>query len=347
MPESKVSATTNPTAVRNPAETKAHAVSKSSSIVATEKMKTEVVYLETALTNRLQKFSKHATVQFSSDKRQRIEKYSEIVELTKCLRRQKQFLLYENWKRQRFAERVRQIMPHPTDPIQLLQSIKCPADCELQKFAEVSLDEMLRHRVGGQSQNFFGWTTRRNYKALCLHMFSEKTFDGADISKAIGKTWLLHTDDAMQSQLDRKRTKFCVLRKVNDDTLLIRDIHQFTGESFSRHSILIISRMLIEKDVYGILIKSILPLPKDAQHFVWTDECKLWKFQKTRYEKDTFGFKLTVTGKYGCTSAVAKNKQVVLESYFLLAVWESLATQQVFNFPTGDQSCSLSKLTWF
>ena len=102
-------------------------------------------------------------------------------------------------------------------------------------------------------------------------------------------------------------------------------MHQFIGESFPRHSISIISRMLIEKDVYGILIKSILPLPKDAQHFVWTDECKLWKFEKTQYEKDTCGFKLTVISKYGCTSAVAKNKQLVLESYFVLAVWESLA----------------------
>ncbi|CCI47585.1 unnamed protein product [Albugo candida] len=295
-------------------------------------METEVIHLETALANRLQNFSKQDIRHVPSSKRKRIEKYSEIMELTKCLRRQQNFLLYENQKRKKFAEKVQQTLPHATDSLQLLRSIRHPADRELGKILQSALDEMLHHRVSGQAQEFFGWTTRCDLKPVYLHMISEKTFEIADISEAVDKTWLLHTDEVMQSRLDRRRTKFCILKKVDDNTLLVRDIHQFTGESFSRHSISIIARVQIEKDVYGILVKSILPLPEDAHYFVWTDECYLWKFEKTQNENGSTGFRVAVTGKYGSTSAAVKSKLVMLESYFILAIWESLAIHQIFDF---------------
>lgn len=192
-------------------------------------METEVIHLETALANRLQNFSKQDIRHVPSSKRKRIEKYSEIMELTKCLRRQQNFLLYENQKRKKFAEKVQQTLPvryerllhdmvyssglvlkHATDSLQLLQSIRHPADRELGKILQSALDEMLHHRVSGQAQEFFGWTTRCDLKPVYLHMISEKTFEIADISEAVDKTWLLHTDEVMQSRLDRRRTKFCV-----------------------------------------------------------------------------------------------------------------------------------------
>ncbi|KAI9911911.1 hypothetical protein PsorP6_009139 [Peronosclerospora sorghi] len=61
----------------------------------------------------------------------KIERYVKVMELTKCLRRQKEFLLSENRKRQRFAEKIQQAMPPSTDSIQFMKNVKYPPDEEL------------------------------------------------------------------------------------------------------------------------------------------------------------------------------------------------------------------------
>lgn len=85
--------------------------SKSSPGVDNEQMRTEVVRLENMLASRIAARTTQDKSNLPLERSSKIEKYVEIMELTKCLRRQKEFLLSENRKRQRFAEKIQQAMP--------------------------------------------------------------------------------------------------------------------------------------------------------------------------------------------------------------------------------------------
>jgi hypothetical protein len=77
-------------------------------------MRAEIVRLENTLSTRLAaraNVGSDALTTTTIERSGKIEKYVEVMELTKCLRRQKEFLLNENRKRQRFAEKIQQAMP--------------------------------------------------------------------------------------------------------------------------------------------------------------------------------------------------------------------------------------------
>lgn len=74
-------------------------------------MRNEIVRLENVLSTRIAARARQDTSNLPLERSSKIEKYVEVMELTKCLRRQKEFLLSENRKRQRFAEKIQQAMP--------------------------------------------------------------------------------------------------------------------------------------------------------------------------------------------------------------------------------------------
>ena len=74
-------------------------------------MRTEIVRLENVLASRIAARANQDKSELPLERSSKIEKYVEVMELTKCLRRQKEFLLSENRKRQRFAEKIQQAMP--------------------------------------------------------------------------------------------------------------------------------------------------------------------------------------------------------------------------------------------
>lgn len=74
-------------------------------------MRGEIVRLENVLASRIAARANQDTSNMPLERSSKIEKYVEVMELTKCLRRQKEFLLSENRKRQRFAEKIQQAMP--------------------------------------------------------------------------------------------------------------------------------------------------------------------------------------------------------------------------------------------
>lgn len=74
-------------------------------------MRGEIVRLESVLANRVAARANQDPSTTPLERSSKIEKYVEVMELTKCLRRQKEFLLSENRKRQRFAEKIQQAMP--------------------------------------------------------------------------------------------------------------------------------------------------------------------------------------------------------------------------------------------
>jgi hypothetical protein len=76
-----------------------------------EQMRTEIVRLENVLAGRIAARANQDKSNLPLERSSKIEKYVEVMELTKCLRRQKEFLLSENRKRQRFAEKIQQAMP--------------------------------------------------------------------------------------------------------------------------------------------------------------------------------------------------------------------------------------------
>lgn len=74
-------------------------------------MRGEIVRLENVLATRVAARANQDPSNTPLERSSKIEKYVEVMELTKCLRRQKEFLLSENRKRQRFAEKIQQAMP--------------------------------------------------------------------------------------------------------------------------------------------------------------------------------------------------------------------------------------------
>lgn len=74
-------------------------------------MRGEIVRLENVLASRVAARANQDPANTPLERSSKIEKYVEVMELTKCLRRQKEFLLSENRKRQRFAEKIQQAMP--------------------------------------------------------------------------------------------------------------------------------------------------------------------------------------------------------------------------------------------
>ena len=55
--------------------------------------------------------------------------------------------------------------------------------------------------------------------------------------------------------------------------VLTRNIHQFVGESFPRHAMMLHSRVMIDNDTFAIISTSVDPIASEAQHLVWTKEC--------------------------------------------------------------------------
>ncbi|KAI9895762.1 hypothetical protein PsorP6_019213 [Peronosclerospora sorghi] len=74
----------------------------------------------------------------------------EVMELTKSLRRQKEFRLSENRKRQRFAEKIQQAMSPSTDSIQFMKNVKYPPDEELKKTSREAFMEMMEYHVSAR-----------------------------------------------------------------------------------------------------------------------------------------------------------------------------------------------------
>ncbi|CEG43551.1 uncharacterized protein PHALS_13743 [Plasmopara halstedii] len=283
--------------------------SKSSNGVDSEQMRLEIVRLENMLASRIAARANQDKSNLPLERTSKIEKYVEVMELTKCLRRQKEFLLSENRKRQRFAEKIQQAMPPSTDSIQFMKNVKYPSDEELEKTSQEAFMEMME------------------YQSMYMHTFSEKSFVGGDMARAFNETWAMFHDEAKQELLHRRRSKFCILKKLNENMYLTRNIHQFIGESFPRHAMTLVCRISIDRDTFAIISKSVVPPSNDAQHLVWTDECFMWKFVRR-----TCGFDLSIRGKYGSTSAVAGNRLPMLESYFQLVDWESLVIHPIFDF---------------
>ncbi|RLN87657.1 hypothetical protein BBJ28_00001131 [Nothophytophthora sp. Chile5] len=326
-------------------------------------MRTEIVRLENVLASRIAARANQDKSDLPLERSSKIEKYVEVMELTKCLRRQKEFLLSENRKRQRFAEKIQQAMPPSTDSIQFMKNVKYPPDEELEKTSREAFMEMLEYQVSGEAATYMGWETKRESKSMYMHTYSEKAFPGEDMARIFNETWTMFHDDAKQELLHRRRNKFCVrtalspclgvcyqcsdpvysslrmacgcqiLKKLNDNMYLTRNIHQFIGESFPRHAMTLVCRISIDKDTFAIISKSVVPPTNDAQHLVWTDECYMWKFGR-RVDAQG-GFDISIRGKYGSTSAVAGNRLPMLESYFQLVDWESLVIRPMFDFSSA------------
>jgi len=293
-------------------------------------MRREIAHLEGVLANRIASQGILDKSSLPIERSSKIDKYVEVMELTKCLRRQKEFLLSENRKRQRFAEKIQQAMPPSTDSIAFMKNVKYPSDGELDKLSSEAYREMVEYDVNGKPTTYCGWKTKRESKSMFLHAYSEKTFEGHDMMRVFNETWAFHHDEE-KSGLYRRRSKFCVLKKLNDNMYLTRNIHQYIGESFPRHAMTLVSRMSIDNDNYAIISKSVVPQVNDAQHLVWTEECFMWKFTK-RNDLPTGGFDVSYRGKYGSTSAVAGNRLPMLESYFFLVDWEAKLIGPLFNF---------------
>ncbi|KAG6610170.1 Regulation of nuclear pre-mRNA domain-containing protein 1B [Phytophthora cinnamomi] len=304
--------------------------SKTSSGADNEQMRTEIVRLENVLASRIAARANQDKSNLPLERSSKIEKYVEVMELTKCLRRQKEFLLSENRKRQRFAEKIQQAMPPSTDSIQFMKNVKYPPDEELEKTSREAFMEMMEYQVSGEAATYMGWQTKRESKSMYMHTFSEKSFVGEDMARVFNETWAMFHDEAKQELLHRRRSKFCILKKLNDNMYLTRNIHQFIGESFPRHAMTLVCRISIDKDTFAIISKSVVPPTNDAQHLVWTDECFMWKFSR-RVDAQS-GFDISIRGKYGSTSAVAGNRLPMLESYFQLVDWESLVLHPMFDF---------------
>ncbi|TDH65084.1 uncharacterized protein CCR75_000642 [Bremia lactucae] len=304
--------------------------SKNSTGVDNEQMRIEIVRLENLLANRIAARATQDKSNLSLERSNKIEKYVEVMELTKCLRRQKEFLLTENRKRQRFAEKIQQAMPPSTDSIQFMKNVKYPSDEELEKTSREAILEMLEYQVSGEAVTYMGWQTKRESKSMYMHAFSEKSFNEVDMACVFNETWKMFYDDAKQELLHRRRNKFCILKKLNDNMYLTRNIHQFVGESFPRHAMTLVYRISIDKNTFAIVSKSVVPATNDAQHLVWTDEFFMWKFARNMDGQG--GFQISIRGKYGSTSAVAGNRLPMLESYFQLVEWESLVIRPIFDF---------------
>uniref|UniRef100_K3WBE1 START domain-containing protein n=1 Tax=Globisporangium ultimum (strain ATCC 200006 / CBS 805.95 / DAOM BR144) TaxID=431595 RepID=K3WBE1_GLOUD len=298
-----------------------------------DQMRGEIVRLENVLASRIAARANQDTSNMPLERSSKIEKYVEVMELTKCLRRQKEFLLSENRKRQRFAEKIQQAMPPSTNSIQFMKNVKYPPDDELEKASREAFMEMMEYQVNGEPVVYLGWKTQRESKSMYLHAYSEKAFLGEDMTRVFNETWSLYHDEQKQELLHKRRSKFCILKKLNDNMYLTRNIHQFIGESFPRHAMTLVCRVSIDKDTFAIISKSVVPPTNDAQHLVWTDECYMWKF--TRRHDMHGGFDLSIRGKYGSTSAVAGNRLPMLESFFLLVDWESLVIRPMFDFSTA------------
>lgn len=89
-------------------------------------MRGEIVRLENVLASRVAARANQDPSNTPLERSSKIEKYVEVMELTKCLRRQKEFLLSENRKRQRFAEKIQQAMP-----VRLLDALRTSVECRL------------------------------------------------------------------------------------------------------------------------------------------------------------------------------------------------------------------------
>lgn len=295
-----------------------------------DQMRAEIVRLENTLSARIaaRANSTNDPSNTSIERSSKIEKYVEVMELTKCLRRQKEFLLNENRKRQRFAEKIQQAMPPSTDSIQFMKNVKYPSDEELNKIAQEAYAEMRDYQVNGAGVSFMNWETKRESKSMYLHAMSTKSFPGEDMTRVFNETWAYQHDENRQEQLHRRRSKFCILKKLSDSMYLTRNIHQFIGESFPRHAMTLVFQISIDQNNYAILSKSVMPPTNDAQHLVWTDECFMWLFTR----RPDGGFDLSLRGRYGSTSAVAGNQLPMLESYFFLVDWESRVIHPMFDF---------------
>ncbi|KAI9914969.1 hypothetical protein PsorP6_007555 [Peronosclerospora sorghi] len=77
---------------------------KNTSGAENEQMRNEIVRLENILASCIAARANHDKSNLPLERSNKIERYVEVMELKKCLRRQKGFLLSENRKRQRFAE---------------------------------------------------------------------------------------------------------------------------------------------------------------------------------------------------------------------------------------------------
>ncbi|KAI9914204.1 hypothetical protein PsorP6_004885 [Peronosclerospora sorghi] len=260
----------------------------------------------------------------------KIERYVEVMELKKCLRRQKEFLLSENHKRQLFAEKIQQAMPSSTDSIQFMKNVKYPPDEELEKTSREAFMEMMEYHVSGEAATYMNWKTKRESKSMYMHAYSEKSFIGEDMARVFNRTWAMFYDETQQALLHRRRSKFCILKNLNENMYLTRNIHQFIGERFPRHAMTLVCRISIYKNTFAIISKSVVPPTSDAQHLVWADECFMWKF--IRRTDAQGGFDIYIRGKYGSTSAVAGKRLPMLESYFQLVDWESLVIRPIFHF---------------
>uniref|UniRef100_M4B6V5 START domain-containing protein n=1 Tax=Hyaloperonospora arabidopsidis (strain Emoy2) TaxID=559515 RepID=M4B6V5_HYAAE len=298
-----------------------------------EHMRTEIVRLENVLASRIAARANQDKSELPLERSSKIEKYVEVMELTKCLRRQKEFLLSENRKRQRFAEKIQQAMPPSTDSLQFMKNVKYPSDEELEKTSREAFSEMTEYQVSGKAMTYMDWQTKRESKSMYMHAFSSKTFVDEDMVRIFNETWAMFYDETQQELLHRRRSKFCILKKLNDNMYLTRNIHQFIGESFPRHAMTLVCRISIDQNTFAIISKSVVPPTNDAQHLVWTDECYMWKF--VRQVDAQGGFDISIRGKYGSTSAVAGNRLPMLESYFQLVDWESLVIRPMFDFTTA------------
>ncbi|KAI9908463.1 hypothetical protein PsorP6_004027 [Peronosclerospora sorghi] len=303
---------------------------KNTSGADNEQMRNEIVRLENMLASRIAARANHDKSNLALERSSKIEKYVEVMELTKCLRRQKEFLLSENRKRQRFAEKIQQAMPPSTDSIQFMKNVKYPPDEVLEKTSREAFMEMMEYHVSGEAATYMNWKTKRESKSMYMHAYSEKSFIGEDMARVFKRTWAMFYDETQQALLHRRRSKFCILKKLNENMYLTRNIHQFIGESFPRHAMTLVCRISIDKNTFAIISKSVVPPTSDAQHLVWTDECFMWKF--IRRTDAQGGFDISIRGKYGSTSAVAGNRLPMLESYFQLVDWESLVIRPIFDF---------------
>ncbi|CAH0491233.1 unnamed protein product [Peronospora farinosa] len=280
--------------------------SKTTSGVDNELMRNEIVRLENMLASRIAARANQDKSNLPLERSSKIENVSVLL------------------------KKIQQAMPPSTDSIQFMKNVKYPPDEELEKASREAFMEMMEYQVSGEATTYMGWQTKRESKSMYMHTFSKKSFVGEDMVRIFNETWTMFHDETKQELLHRRRSKFCILKKLNDNMYFTRNIHQFIGESFPRHAMTLVCRISIDKNAFAIISKSVVPPTNDAQHLVWTDECYMWKF--VRHIDAQNGFDISIRGKYGSTSAVAGNRLPMLESYFQLVDWESLVIRPMFDF---------------
>ncbi|KAI9915013.1 hypothetical protein PsorP6_007556 [Peronosclerospora sorghi] len=192
-----------------------------------------------------------------------------------------------------------------------MKNVKYPPHEELEKTSLEAFMEMMEYHVSGEAATYMNWKTKRESKSMYMHAYSENSFIGEDMARVFNRTWAMFYDEIQQALLHRRRSKFCILKNLNENMYLTRNIHQFIGRAFHATQ----CRYAAHKRRPTLSVD---------------DECFMWKF--IRRTDAQGGFDISIRGKCGSTSAVAGKRLPMLESYFQLADRESLVIRPIFDF---------------